>query len=249
MPYRIRDIRRTRDLRERPELVALGGLVAGLAGVGLHQPWLAAAGAIVTCAGLVLHAWVRLRANRLARALATALAADERTLVFEELARVLETATGGDWVALVGWREDGLGGSVELSRGEERHERALMSWLLREAESHDEVLTAHGHELGGDGAYVALPLRRENSALTGFLVVHSPHALQRSVRAALAGSLDAIGLALAAQPEVLEQPRAGRRHRLTGRSARSPAGGISKRAVLHKLRGRSFPKEESGCCG
>ena len=62
-----------------------------------------------------------------------------------------------------------------------RHERALMSWLLREAESHDELLTAHGHELGGDGAYVALPLRRENSALTGFLVVHSPHALQRSV--------------------------------------------------------------------
>ena len=89
MPYRMPDIRRTRDLRERPELVALGGLVAGLAGVGLHQPWLAAAGAFVTCAGLVLHAWVRLRANRLARALAAALAADDRTLVFEELARVL----------------------------------------------------------------------------------------------------------------------------------------------------------------
>ncbi len=206
LPYRIPDIRRTRDLRERPELVALGGLVAGLAGVGLDEPWLAAAGAFVTCAGLVLHAWVRLRANRLARALATALAADDRSLVFEDLAGVLESATKGDWVALVGWREDGLGGFVEVSRGETRHERALMSWLLREADAHDELLTAHGHELGGDGAYVALPLRRENSALTGFLVLHSPHALQRAVRTALAGSLDAIGLALAAQPEVPEQP-------------------------------------------
>ncbi len=206
MPYRLRDVRRTRDLRERPELVALGGLVAGLAGVGLHQPWLAAAGAFVTCAGLILHAWLRLRANRLARALAAALAVEDRTLVFEELAHVLESATGGDWVALVGWREDGLGGSVEAARGEDEHERALMSWLLREADSHDEVLTADGHEFGGDGAYLALPLRRENSALTGFFVVHTPRALQRSVRTALAGSLDAIGLALAAEPEVLEQP-------------------------------------------
>jgi len=206
MPYRLRDVRSTRDLRERPELVALGGLVAGLAGVGLHQPWLAAAGAFVTCGGLILHAWLRLRANRLARSLASALALDERTLVFEELAHVLEGATGGDWVALVGWREDGLGGSVEVARGTDEHERALMSWLLREADSHDEVLTAAGHEFGGDGAYVALPLRRENSALTGFFVLHTPRALQRSVRAALAGSLDAIGLALAAEPALVEQP-------------------------------------------
>ena len=119
---------------------------------------------------------------------------------------MLESATKGDWVALVGWREDGLGGFVEVSRGETRHECALMSWLLREAESHDELLTATDTSSASNGAYVALPLRRENSALTGFLVFHSPHALQRAVRTALAGSLDAIGLALAAQPEVPEQP-------------------------------------------
>jgi hypothetical protein len=205
MPYRIPDIRRTRDLRERPELVALGGLVACLAGVGLGEPWLAAAGGVVTGVGLVLHAWVRVRANRLARSLAAALAGDDRTVVFDELAKVLEAATRGDWVALVGWREDGLGGFVDVSRGQARHERALMSWLLREAESHEELLTAYGHELGGDGAYVALPLRRENSALTGFLVLHSPRTPQRAVRTALAASLDAIGLALATQPEVPEQ--------------------------------------------
>jgi hypothetical protein len=75
-----------------------------------------------------------------------------------------------------------------------------MSWLVREAESRDDLLVAAAHELGGDGAYVALPLRRENSALTGFLVLRSPSALQRHVAAALNSSLDAIGLALAPRP-------------------------------------------------
>jgi hypothetical protein len=82
-----------------------------------------------------------------------------------------------------------------------------MSWLVREAESREELLTAAGHELGGDGAYVALPLRRENSALTGFLVLRTPRALQRYAAAALSGSLDALGLALARGPETApEQP-------------------------------------------
>jgi hypothetical protein len=51
---------------------------------------------------------------------------------------------------------------------------------------------------------VALPLRRENSALTGFLVLHSPAALQRHVATALNSSLDAIGLALAPRPAEAE---------------------------------------------
>jgi hypothetical protein len=79
-----------------------------------------------------------------------------------------------------------------------------MSWLVREAESRDDLLVTAAHELGGDGAYVALPLRRENSALTGFLVLHSPSALQRHVATALNSSLDAIGLALAPRPAEAE---------------------------------------------
>ena len=50
------------------------------------------------------------------------------------------------------------------------------------------------------GVYVALPLRRENSALVGFVVLHAPRALQQHVRAALAESLDSVGLALAERP-------------------------------------------------
>jgi HD-GYP domain-containing protein (c-di-GMP phosphodiesterase class II) len=205
-PYRIPEVPGARDLKERPELVALAGVIAGLGGVGLDQRSLVVAGAVVAFVGLVLLAWVRFRANRLARALGSALAAGDRARVFEGLSGMLETATGGDWVALVRWQEDGLGGEIELSRGAGPPERVLMSWLVREAESREELLTAGGHELGGDGAYVALPLRRENSALTGFLVVRTPRALQRHVAAALSGSFDAIGLALAPRPESEPEP-------------------------------------------
>jgi HD-GYP domain-containing protein (c-di-GMP phosphodiesterase class II) len=211
-PYRVPDVRGARDLKERPELVALAGLIAGLAGVGLDQRWLVATGGAVAFLGLVLRAWVRFRANRLARALASALAASDRTRMFEGLSHVLESATGSEWIALISWQEDGLGGEIELSKGDLSagdgpHERALMSWLVREAESRDELLTTSGHELGGEGAYLALPLRRENSALTGFVVLRTPRALQRHVGAALSGSLDAIGLALAPGPETApEQP-------------------------------------------
>jgi HD-GYP domain-containing protein (c-di-GMP phosphodiesterase class II) len=205
-PYRLPSIRGAHDVKERPELIALAGLIAGLGGVGVDQPWLGAGGAALACAGLLLQAWGRLRANRLARALAAALAANDRTEVFDGLGRVLETATRSDWVGLVSWQEDGLGGAIELSRGEGPPERVLMSWLVREAESRDDLLTTSGHELSGDGAYVALPLRLENSALTGFLVLRTPRALRRHARTALSRSLDSIGLALALRPEPAEQP-------------------------------------------
>jgi HD-GYP domain-containing protein (c-di-GMP phosphodiesterase class II) len=208
-PYRVPEVPGARDLKARPELVALAGLIVALGGIGLDQRWLAIAGALAAFFGLALLAWVRFRANRLARALGSALAAGDRVRVFERLGGVLEAAMGGEWIALVRWQEDGLGGEIELSRGEAAPERVLMSWLVREAESREELLTAGGHELGGDGAYVALPLRRENSALTGFLVVRTERALQRHVAAALVGSLDAIGLALAAGPEAEPEPLSG----------------------------------------
>jgi HD-GYP domain-containing protein (c-di-GMP phosphodiesterase class II) len=201
-PYRVPDISGARDLKERPELIALGGLVSGLAGIGLGQLWLAVLGGALALAGMLLRGWARFRSNRLKNTLAVALADDDRDLVFERLTAVLAGATRSEWTGLVRWEEDGLGGSLELSEGEAPQERALMSWLVREAESRDELLTAPARELGGgDGAYVALPLRRENSTLVGFVVLRTPRALQRHVRTALFGSLDALGLALATRPQ------------------------------------------------
>ncbi|HET7759553.1 MAG TPA: hypothetical protein VFK62_06480, partial [Gaiellaceae bacterium] len=205
-PYRVPEIRGARDVKERPELIALAGVIGALAGIGLDQPWLVVAGIAATALGLVLQAWVRFRSNRLARALATALGAGERERVFQALADVLGDATQGDWIALVRWREDGLGGEIEHARGDGPNELVLMSWLVREAEAREELIATAAHELGGDGAYVALPLRRENSALTGFVVLRSPRALRRYVAGALGSSLDEIGLALAPRLSQAERP-------------------------------------------
>jgi HD-GYP domain-containing protein (c-di-GMP phosphodiesterase class II) len=199
-PHRVPALPGSGELKERPELVALGGLVGVLGGIGLDQPLVAALGAAITATGLIVHAWVRVRSNRLRRALAGALALDRRDLVFAELSRVLGSGTRCDWTALVSWQEDGLSGEIELARGEGPNEHALMSWLVREAESRDEILIAPSEELGADGAYAALPLRRENSALAGFFVLRAPRLLPRHARAGLAASLDAIGLALADRP-------------------------------------------------
>jgi HD-GYP domain-containing protein (c-di-GMP phosphodiesterase class II) len=189
-------------LAELRDLLAVGGLVVALAGIGLRVPPLAFVGALAVAAGLFLRAWASLRSAQLGAAVGAALAGDDRALAFERLASVVEQATGADWIGLVAWEEDGLDGSVEASRGEAPAQQALSSWLVRQAESQTELLTAPASEVaGGAGVYTALPLRRENSALVGFVVVRTPRLLQSHVQAALAKSLDAIGLALAHRPE------------------------------------------------
>jgi hypothetical protein len=208
--YRLPAVPGTRDLKEQPELAALGGLVAALAGVGLDQLWLVVAGCALAGAGVLLRAAVRLRSARLVSAISAALGAGTRDEVFDRLARVLTQSTRTTWIALVSWQEDGLGGELEQEHGDGPPDRSLMSWLVREAESRDELPTAPAHELGEDrGVFVALPLRRENSALVGFVVLRTPRLLSRHARTALSASLDAIGLALAERPEA-EQTAVGR---------------------------------------
>jgi hypothetical protein len=170
---------------------------------------IAFAGALVAATGLFLRAWARLRAARLGSALGAALAGDDRELIFERLAAVLEGAIGADWVGLVRFEEGGLGGMLAASRGEAPAEHALLSWLVRQAESPEDVLVAPARELSEQqGVYAALPLRRENSALVGFVVLRSRRALARHAHAALSRTLDAIGLALAERPKSDESPPA-----------------------------------------
>src|SRR5581483_6375283 len=128
--------------------------VAVLGGIGLDLPLLALFGAVATATGLLIHGGVHLRANGLRRTVAGALEPDDRDVVFEQLAKVLEHAIGSDWSALVSLQDDGLSGEIETSRGEGPHGHALTSWLVREAESRDEILIASNEDLGG-GAYAA----------------------------------------------------------------------------------------------
>jgi HD-GYP domain-containing protein (c-di-GMP phosphodiesterase class II) len=200
-PYRI-GLAGPAELKERPELVALGGVILALAGLGFAQAWLAAAGAGIAVAGLALRALVRLRAERAGAALHRALGTgEERERVFARLADAVGRAWKHDWIALMAWDEDGLGGSIEQERGNDPPSAAALAGLLvREAESGGDAIVAPGAELGCSGVVVALPLRRDNSALVGFLVVAAPKLPPRHLELALLDSLDELGLALADRP-------------------------------------------------
>ena len=203
VPYKI-GLAGPGELKERPELIALGGVVVALAGLGFAQDWLAASGAGIAVAGLALRALVRLRAERAAAALHRALGTgEERDRVFVHLAETVARVWKHDWIALMSWDEDGLGGSIEQALGDDPLPAAALTGLLvREAESGRDAIVAAGVELGHSGVVVALPLRRDNSALVGFLVVAAPKLPPRHVELALLDSVDEIGLALADRPEL-----------------------------------------------
>jgi HD-GYP domain-containing protein (c-di-GMP phosphodiesterase class II) len=202
-PYRIH-VTGPGELKERPELLALGGVVLALAGLGFDQTWLTAAGGAVAVAGMALRAVVQVRAGRAAAALHRPLSGnDERTEVFRRVTEAMSGAWHHTWAALVSWDEDGLGGSVDAVSGTDGPtSAALMSWLVREAESGREAIVAPGAELGVDGVAVALALRRDNSALVGFLAFVAAKLPPRHVELALLDSLDELGLALAAKPKL-----------------------------------------------
>lgn len=200
-PYRIR-IAGPTELKERPELLALGGVALALAGLGLAQGWLAASGAGLAVAGLTLRALVGLRAERVAAAVHRALGpAVDRNEVFTRLVDTIARVWPHEWIGLLSWDEDGLGGSVEHARGTNAPPTgALTGWLVREAESGRSAIVASGVEFGREGIVAALPLRRDNSALVGFLVVTASRLPRRHVELALLESVDEIGLALAERP-------------------------------------------------
>jgi hypothetical protein len=154
--------------------------------------------------GLALRALMQVRAERVAAALHRALGTgDERERAFAHVADTVERAWKHDWIGLVSWDEDGLGGTVEHARGDDPPSvGALTGWLVREAESGRDAIVAAGIELGRDGIVAALPLRRDNSALVGFLVVGAPKLPPRHVELALLDSLDELGLTLADRPEL-----------------------------------------------
>jgi hypothetical protein len=81
----------------------------------------------------------------------------------------------------------------------------LVSWLLREAESGAEIVLDTGAELPGGHVSLALPLRRENSALVGFVVFRAPDRPPAHLPTALVGRVDRLVPAVTAA----ERPQLG----------------------------------------
>jgi HD-GYP domain-containing protein (c-di-GMP phosphodiesterase class II) len=202
--HRLPAVPGARDVRERPELLALLGVVVALVGAGLERHEVLAAGAAIAGLGLALYGLGRFRAGRLAKKLRSLCAEEyDRLALFEFLAERLERSCRVGWAGFVAWQEHGLGGMIEAEHGtdEPPDAAALQSWLVREAQAADGLVTVPGFELGHSGVVVALPLRRENSALVGFVVLAANRHLPAYVEQALRDVLDTLGLALAARPE------------------------------------------------
>jgi hypothetical protein len=126
--------------------------------------------------------------------------------MFGRVADAFEASWKLDYAMLVAWEEDGTGGSIEVQRGESGvSDPELTSWLLREAESGRDLITDDGSQLARAGSSLALPLRRENSALVGFLVLGGPGRPPGHVVTAARSSLDRLGLALAAAQQDAER--------------------------------------------
>ncbi|HEY6585453.1 MAG TPA: HD domain-containing phosphohydrolase [Gaiellaceae bacterium] len=188
-----------RSVRHRPELLVVLGAVTALVGLGVGLIELTVAGAGVSLLGLALWGLARRRARRLGRALEAALERPlNRTALFFALAEAFESAWPLEYSLLVAWEEDRTDGTIELARGSTDVPTAeLTSWLLRESESDEKLIVDDGSELGRDGFSVALPLRRENSALVGFLVLGGATRPPAHLLAAARMRLDRIGLAVA----------------------------------------------------
>ena len=156
-----------------PELMALAGGGVFLVGVGTGLVPLSAGGAALALVGLSVWYRTRRRVSRLTAELhETFEAPRDSAHIFGSFVDAVEKTWRPEYAAFVQWDEDGSGGRISLERGSSPlPEMSLVSWLLREAESGSEIAIDTGGELPGVNVAVALPLRRENSALVGFFVL------------------------------------------------------------------------------
>ena len=137
-------------------------------------PLLAVPAVLLAAAGLTFLQLGAYRERRLVRGLTSVLHGERpRDATFSQVAAVIAGTCDLRWAGLIDWRERDCTGSVELewsAGGSAAGETALMSWLLREAESSEGVCVADGSELGKQETHVAVPLHC-GEALVGYIVL------------------------------------------------------------------------------
>jgi HD-GYP domain-containing protein (c-di-GMP phosphodiesterase class II) len=185
------------ELFHRPEVTALAGGALLLVGLGTAIFPLAVAGVVTTLVGLKLWHSKRRRVARLTKALhETFRHAADHAQMFGGFIDAIDKQHVWPLVyaAFVEWAQDGSGGTATLERGAHRPpDTAIVSWLLREAESGRGLVVDEGVELPSVAFAAALPLRRDNSALVGFILLCGKEEPAAHVLPALEACIDALG--------------------------------------------------------
>jgi hypothetical protein len=209
------------ELFRRPEGAALTGGALVLVGLGTTLYPVALGGVLVTLVGLMTWHRGRRRVVRLSKALAKTVEAGDQAQMFGSFVDVVDRPETWplSYAAFVEWNEDGSGGAVRLERGTHQPpESAIVSWLLREAESGTGLVSDTGVELPSAAFSVGVPLRRDNSALVGFIVLCAEQEPAGYIVGALESCVDTLGPAFGeARPaevlRLLERPLDARRRR------------------------------------
>jgi hypothetical protein len=192
-----RRVLQRRDIR--PNYIACVGVVGVLAALGLGVPLLAVPAILLAAAGLTFLQLGAYRERRLAHGLASVLHGEHaRDAMFSQVAAVIAGACDLRWAGLIRWRERDCTGSLEFewsAGGSAAGATALMSWLLREAESSEGVHVADGSELGKDDTHVAVPLHR-GEALVGYVVLALDGRPSQAIQDALDTSVGRLAAAL-----------------------------------------------------
>jgi HD-GYP domain-containing protein (c-di-GMP phosphodiesterase class II) len=182
-------------------LGVVGALVA-VVGLSISVLELAALGLAAALLGAGTAALHELRSRRLSTALHRALDGEwsQTDELFDRVADSLGRS-GASWVGLVSWNDDGLSGRVVRACGTDAPDDAeLISWLVRHGDTVEGVFSFGVFDLGSPAAHLAVPLRRENAQLAGFLVLASPRPPAAHVMQSLRENLHALGVALAPVP-------------------------------------------------
>lgn len=185
-----------------PSLLTVAGIVGALLAVGMGAAPLAPAGVLVALCGIALLGQRRRRAARVAAVVRHACAGGETDEALGRVSAAVAAAFDLRWAGFVSWEARRCAGTLESAwEGsiEGPSEIALISWLLREAESSGKPVIASRGELGS-GGHVAVPLLADD-VLTGFVVfvvaatvppvlVEALHACRKELASALLGTRD-----------------------------------------------------------
>jgi hypothetical protein len=184
--------RRGKQLRRivrRPIVLPVTALVVAVCAAGLGHYAVAGGALFVFAAAQVCQVWAGRSAVRLGEQLkAAAFAEAPLDAVLVRVGALVPV----QWAGVLAWDERGLEGKIVQQSGDRElapTETAVTSWIVRDAESDDEVLVTEGAL--GRAPHVALPLR-SGDAVAAYLILRLAHSVPSRLEAALVAAAPAL---------------------------------------------------------